>query len=155
MLIGKLLNRIKDEDLKECLAVGLAGGLAVGLAGGLVFGLAGGLAVGLAGGLVFGLAEIYQFSIESFIIVLIFILIISEVLFWLDKHRWDDIGRWGNTILKKGESLFESSVVIINSINVFNHYDDILIFFNEQQETVKSVLYCIGWGGFGEPDVCC
>ena len=170
MLIGYLFGRVEDDDLRECLAFGLAGGLAFGLAFGLVVGLAGGLAVGLAGGLagglvgglavglafglvvglafglVVGLAEIYTVSIETFIIIIILILVVSEILFWFDKHKYSDIGRWGNTFLKKGESLFESSAVIVNIVNVFNHYQDVIVFFGEQQDAIKQVLSFVGYG---------
>jgi len=158
MLLSYIINRVEDDDLAECLVFGLVFGLAVGLAGGLVVGLVGGLVVGLVvglvGGLVVGLvvglagglAEIYNTSIEMFIIILLLVFVVSEILFWCDKYKYHGLGRWGNTLLKKGESFFESSVVIINVVNVFIHYDDMLVFFGSQQENIKLVLSFVGYG---------
>jgi len=55
MITERILNSIKNEDLKKSILFGLAFGLACGLACGLTFGLADGLAYGLIGGLVCGL----------------------------------------------------------------------------------------------------
>ena len=134
MLLSYLLNRVEDEDFKEDLVGGLVGGLAVGLAVSLVFGL------------VFGLAEIYNSSIELFIFLLIMILVVSEILFWCDKHKYEDMNRWDNALLKKGESLFESSIVIVNVVYLLNHYQDIFVFFGKQQDNIKTVLGFVGIG---------
>jgi MFS family permease len=56
-VITRILSKIKNESLKENIAVGLVVGLASGLVVGLAVGLASGLASGLAIGLVNGLAS--------------------------------------------------------------------------------------------------
>jgi len=172
MLLSKLIDKCPEkyrEDLTGglffglvaglagALAGGLVAGLAAGLAGGLFFGLVAGLAGGLVAGLVAGLAgglvaglvsgfiEIIN-SMEQLIIIVILILFISEVLYWLDKHRWDDLGRWSNTFLKKGECLFETSLIVVNIRNVLFHYQDVIDFFSSQQETVHMVLSVVGYG---------
>jgi len=134
MLIGNILSRFDDGALGVALAVVLAVVLVDGLAFGLVVGL------------VFGLVEIYSISVELFVIVGIIILVVSEVLFWFDKHKFDYMGRWENTLLKKGESLFESGIIVVNCVNVFNHYQDILGFFGSQQSNIKLVLSWVGYG---------
>ena len=125
MLLSWLYNKIPDEN-KEEFAVGLAFGLAVGLA------------VGLAG--------IYNISFQYFIIVFLMIIVISEIFYWLDKHRWDDLGRWGNTIVKKCEALLETSLIVVNVCNLYNYGGDLLSWFGGKDDELNMLLSFVGWG---------
>ena len=152
MLISWLYNYLgsKEDVDKEDLVFGLGFVLVFGLVVGLVFGLpvdlVVDLGVGLAGGLVFGLVDIFNTSLEYFIVVLLAIFVISECLYWLDKHRWDHLDRWGNTLVKKTECILETGLVVVNVCNIVNHYRDIINFFGTQQETVRMVLSFVGYG---------
>jgi hypothetical protein len=176
MIISHILNKCKDKEYYEDVAVGLAVGLAVGIAVVIAFGLAVGLAFGLAFGLVFVIAVVIAFVIavglafglafglavglasgiidlasctmQEILLVLIAIIAISEILYWLDKHKIGDIGRWGNTLIKKGEAIFETSCVILISRLVIVRYKDMLNFLSEQQEGIQTALSIIGYGTF-------
>jgi len=67
MIISYFINKIKDEEIKENIAFGLAAGLAFelafGLAAGLIVGLAAGLAFGLTAGLIVGLTAGLAFGL--------------------------------------------------------------------------------------------
>jgi hypothetical protein len=64
MIISWLLSRIKNEDSKETIVVGLAGGLAIGLAAGLADGL-------------------FPFDV----LFVLAVLVIVEILYWFDKKQ--------------------------------------------------------------------
>jgi len=137
MILSYLYNKI-HENVKEKFVGGLAGGLV----GGLVGGLAGGLAFGLA----FGLVEMVNTAIEQIVIILIIIVVVSECLYWFDKHCWDGLGRWGNTLVKKGESLLESGLIIVNLCNVYNHGGEFVGFFSDKGDELNMVLSFVGYG---------
>jgi len=141
------------------LAAGLAFGLAVGLvfslAVGLVFSLAAGLTLGLtfslAAGLAFGLAvgliDIITSSFEHSIILLFIILIISEILYWVDKNKLNnDMGRWIFTLIKKGEALLETSIILVNSYLLVKYSGRLISFISSQGETIHMILQVIGYG---------
>ena len=128
-ILSKIKNKEKRENLVFGLVFGLAGGLAGGLVFGLVFGLAGGLvfglAFGLAGGLVFGLAgglTNHSQLLEGLFpiwILAVSIILISEVFFILDKGKpKDKENTFTFTLKKKAENLIESSIIIVNLLNL-------------------------------------
>ena len=138
MILTYIYNKIIEEN-KEDFAIGLAFGLAFGLAIGLTAGLAAGLAAGL-------IDIIINSSFQEALFVLIIILVISEILYWLDKHKIEDFGRWENTLLKKAESLIETSLVVVNIRNVIVYFDDFIDFISTQGETINLILSIVGYG---------
>ena len=121
MIISYILSKIKNKEKRENLVFGLVFGLAGGLAGGLVFGLV----FGLAGGLVFGLAgglTNHSQLLEGLFpiwILAVSIILISEVFFILDKGKpKDKENTFTFTLKKKAENLIESSIIIVNLLNL-------------------------------------
>lgn len=152
-MITYFLSKIENNDLKDAIVGGVAIGLAAGLAAGLVagpFGLAAGVAIGLffglffglvagltiglafglAFGLVAGLADIITKGLLPFPYSVFFILLVlaaAEVWFYFDKSKPD---RNDNVMLftlwKKGESILEVLIVLVNAMNVIRFAPQII-----------------------------
>lgn len=83
----------------------------------LAWGLALGLVLGLASGL-FNLNNLIPINPLSITILIISIVIISEIIFWLNKER--KCNHWfKKTLLRKVDSLFTSILIIINLLNIW------------------------------------
>jgi hypothetical protein len=143
------------ENIVAGLVFGLVAGLVFGLEFGLVAGLAAGLAVGLAVGLVaglgfglaVGLANLFQLIPKEFLWIFLLvagIIILSEFLFY--GKGYESGSKFWFTCKRKLEAILESSIIIINGLNIrwlIVKYD----LFNKIP--YKIVLKWIGYIGVG------
>jgi len=88
------------------------------------------------------LIELSQ-NIKELVIVLIAVLIISEIFYWLDQHKWKNLTRWENTLAKKGECLLETSLIIVNSIFVIRHFNDFIDKIVQNTEAIIQASYYV------------
>jgi len=108
------LTNCKTNLEKENLAMGLAVGLIMGLAMGLIWGLIMGLAIGL--GSLISVVGIAFFQPPALIQFPICIIIIAEMLFWLEKVKPKRGNKFWFTAKRKLINLFKATFIYVEVI---------------------------------------
>lgn len=146
MLLNYIYNRIENSETRENFVAGIAFGIAAGVAAGVVAGIVTGVVAGVVAGITFGIVKLISFDFNHLLFVLLLVLLVSELLYWLDRNRYVGLGRWSQTLVKKCESFFESSAVIVNGAYVVLNWDGIVGWFGSQGNTIHTVLCFVGYG---------
>ena len=143
MITQYILNLVPEQDRDN-----LVTGLVTGLAFGLVTGLVTGLVIGVAFGLAFGLVNIVTNAILPWpysLFFILFVLMISELLFFMDSRKPNKgENHLTFTLLAKGESLIESLVLIVNTMNVILERNAIITFLQGISPAIMQGIYYLG-----------